>query len=57
MLISLLRYAWEMIVKGVGEKVAPGAEGIELATSTKKAKKNKGKRKFSGQDSTTHETV
>jgi hypothetical protein len=39
---ELWRYAWEMMerrIKGAGRKVAPGAEGVELATSTKEAEK------------------
>jgi hypothetical protein len=51
---GLWRYAWEMMerrIKGAGRKVAPGAEGVELATSAKEVKKGKRKkRKGSSQD-------
>jgi hypothetical protein len=51
---GLWRFAWEMMerrIKGAGRKVAPGAEGVELATSAKEVKKGKRKkRKGSSQD-------
>ncbi|MCC6023903.1 MAG: N-6 DNA methylase [Thaumarchaeota archaeon] len=42
---ELWRYSWEMMerrIKGAGRKVAPGAEGVELATPAKKTKKKGG---------------
>jgi hypothetical protein len=45
---GLWKYAWEMMerrIKGAGRKVAPGAEGVELATPAKKTKKRKETRK------------
>jgi hypothetical protein len=42
---ELWKYAWEMMerrIKGAGRKVVPGAEGVELATPTKKTKKKGG---------------
>ncbi|MCC6055464.1 MAG: N-6 DNA methylase [Desulfurococcaceae archaeon] len=49
---ELWRYAWEMMerrIKGAGRKVAPGTEGVELATSAKEVKKSRkrGKKKDS----------
>jgi hypothetical protein len=53
---ELWRYAWEMMerrIKGAGRKVAPGAEGVELATPAKKTRKRKETRKKGGsQDKT-----
>lgn len=39
---ELWKYAWEMMerrIKSAGKKVAPGAEGVELTSATKKARK------------------
>jgi type I restriction-modification system DNA methylase subunit len=52
---ELWRYAWEMMerrIKGAGRKVAPGAEGVELATSAKEVKRSRkrGKKKEGSQD-------
>jgi hypothetical protein len=48
---ELWRYAWEMMerrIKGAGRKVAPGAEGVELATSAKEVKKSRKRGKKEG---------
>jgi len=48
---ELWRYAWEMMerrIKGAGRKVAPGAEGVELATSAKEVKKSRKRGKKKG---------
>jgi len=49
---ELWRFAWEMMerrIKGAGRKVAPGAEGVEISSSPREAKKrgSGGKRKGS----------
>jgi type I restriction-modification system DNA methylase subunit len=54
---ELWRYAWEMMerrIKGAGRKVTPGAEGVEISSSLKEAKKVKSKKeKKSSQGKTT----
>jgi len=48
---ELWRYAWEMMerrIKGAGRKVAPGAEGVEIASSLREAKKRESKRMRKG---------
>jgi len=47
---ELWRYAWEMMerrIKSAGRKVAPGAEGVEISSSLREAKKSKRERKGS----------
>jgi type I restriction-modification system DNA methylase subunit len=48
---ELWRYAWEMMerrIKGAGRKVAPGAEGVEISSSLREARKRKSKRERKG---------
>jgi hypothetical protein len=53
---ELWKYAWEMMerrIKGAGRKVAPGAEGVEISSSLREAKKRKSKRERKGSQSKT----
>ena len=53
---ELWKYAWEMMerrIKGAGRKVAPGAEGVEITSSLREAKKRESKRKRKGSQSKT----
>jgi type I restriction-modification system DNA methylase subunit len=53
---ELWRYAWEMMerrIKGAGRKVAPGAEGVEISSSLREAKKRESKREKKGSQSKT----